>query len=51
MSIHERGVRWLGGLDEAAAAFGSQRVEADRDELESLRIELVAQFLPPGQVG
>ena len=51
MLIHERGVRWLGGLDETAAAFGSQRVEADRDELESLRMEFVAQLLPHGQVG
>ena len=49
--IDKRGMLRLGGLDEPAAAFGPQRVETDRDQFKPLRMKLVAQRLPPGQVG
>ena len=51
VSVYKRRVFRPGGLDEAAAAFRAQRVEADRDQFEPLRMKLVAQRLPPGQVG
>lgn len=51
MPVDERGMLRPGGLDEPAAAFGPQCVETDRDQFEALRMKLVAQRLPPGQVG
>ena len=49
--VNQRRMFRLRGLDEAAAAFRPQRVEADRDQFEPLRMKLAAQRLPPGQVG
>jgi len=51
MPVDKGGVLRLSGLDEPAAAFSPQRVETDRDQFEALRMKLVAQRLPPGQVG
>lgn len=40
----------LRGLDEGTAAFRSQGIQADGNDLHALRIEFISQFPPHGQI-
>ena len=41
---------WVSSLDERARDVGFAELERDRDNFDSLRMKLIAQCLPPGQV-
>ena len=48
--VDQRRVRRLRALDERTRGVGSRGVECNGDDLEPLRVELLTQRLPPGQV-